>query len=157
MGSLVLLSTQNLPTHAVSGFGARKLAPLFIGPFTGTERHGSAYKLEHPSDMRLHPTFYVGRLKPYVQPESSSRDDSSKTTRGAPSPSPQASSPSRGDGEYIPSPQHGCLRRSERHRPHKSSARAAVASIQQTQQPERPKEPPCDYGAPEGYGQPGVI
>ncbi|OWY95076.1 hypothetical protein PHMEG_00035024 [Phytophthora megakarya] len=29
------------------------------GPFTVTERHGSAYTLELPSDMRLHPTFYV--------------------------------------------------------------------------------------------------
>ncbi|OWY95595.1 hypothetical protein PHMEG_00034361 [Phytophthora megakarya] len=34
-----------------------KLAPRFIGPFTVTERHGSAYTLELPPDMRLHPTF----------------------------------------------------------------------------------------------------
>ncbi|OWY96100.1 LOW QUALITY PROTEIN: hypothetical protein PHMEG_00033724, partial [Phytophthora megakarya] len=60
VGSLVLLSTQNLRTHAVSGFGASLLAPLFIGPLTVGERHGSAYALELPSDMRLHPTFYVG-------------------------------------------------------------------------------------------------
>ncbi|KAG3186663.1 hypothetical protein PC128_g12880 [Phytophthora cactorum] len=32
-GSLVLLATQNLPRHAVSDFGASKLAPRFIGPF----------------------------------------------------------------------------------------------------------------------------
>ncbi|OWY92683.1 hypothetical protein PHMEG_00038209, partial [Phytophthora megakarya] len=62
---IVLLSTQNLPTHATSGFGTSKLAPRFIGPFTVTERHGSAYMLELHSDMRLRPTFYVGRLKPY--------------------------------------------------------------------------------------------
>ncbi|OWZ07934.1 reverse transcriptase, partial [Phytophthora megakarya] len=58
IGPLVLLATQNLPTHAVSGFGASKLAPRFIGPFMVTKRHGNAYRLELPSDMRLHPTFY---------------------------------------------------------------------------------------------------
>ncbi|OWZ01321.1 Pol Polyprotein [Phytophthora megakarya] len=121
MGSLVLLSTQNLPTHAVSGFGASLLALRFIGPFTVTERHGSAYTLELPSDMRLHPTFYVGRLKPYVQPESSSRDDSPTTTRGASSASPQAASPSLGEAEPVPTPQHGCLRWSERLRPRRPS------------------------------------
>ncbi|OWZ13596.1 LOW QUALITY PROTEIN: hypothetical protein PHMEG_00013057 [Phytophthora megakarya] len=108
IGSLVLLSTQNLPAHAVSGFGASKLAPRFTGPFTVTERHGSAYTLELPTDMRLHPTFYVGRLKPYVQPESSYRDDSPTTTRGASSASHQASSPSPGEGERVPTTQHRC-------------------------------------------------
>ncbi|OWY93422.1 Pol Polyprotein [Phytophthora megakarya] len=107
VGSLVLLSTQNLPTHAVSGFGASKLVPHFIGPFSVAERHGSAYTLELPSNMRLHPTFYVGRLKPYLQPESSSRDDSPTTTRGATSASPQASSPPPGEDELVPTPQHG--------------------------------------------------
>ncbi|KAG2959058.1 hypothetical protein PC119_g26825 [Phytophthora cactorum] len=60
-GSLVLLATQNLSRHAVSDFGASKLAPRFIGPFTVLERHGNAYTLNIPSSMRLHPTFYVGR------------------------------------------------------------------------------------------------
>ncbi|KAG2793875.1 hypothetical protein PC112_g23267 [Phytophthora cactorum] len=63
-GSLVLLATQNLPRHAVSDFGASKLASRFTGPFTVLERHGNAYTLDIPSSMRLHPTFYVGRLKP---------------------------------------------------------------------------------------------
>ncbi|KAG2796764.1 hypothetical protein PC111_g21581 [Phytophthora cactorum] len=63
-GSLVLLATQNLPRHAVSDFGASKFAPRFIGPFAVLERHGNAYTLDIPSSMRLHPTFYVGRLKP---------------------------------------------------------------------------------------------
>ncbi|OWY90980.1 hypothetical protein PHMEG_00040631 [Phytophthora megakarya] len=57
----------NTSGGAVSGFGASKFAPRFIGPFTVAERHGSAYTLELPSDMRIHLTFYVGRLKPYVQ------------------------------------------------------------------------------------------
>ncbi|KAG3066538.1 hypothetical protein PC122_g17755 [Phytophthora cactorum] len=79
-GSLVLLATQNLPRYAVSDFGASKLAPRFTGPFTMLERHGNAYTLDMPSSMRLHPTFYVGRLKPYTQHEPSNLDGSQRTT-----------------------------------------------------------------------------
>ncbi|GMF63512.1 unnamed protein product [Phytophthora fragariaefolia] len=67
VGSLVLLATQNLAKHAVSDFGASKLAPRFIGPFTVLAKHGNLYTLDMPPSMRLHPTFYVGRLKPYAQ------------------------------------------------------------------------------------------
>ncbi|GMF82182.1 unnamed protein product [Phytophthora fragariaefolia] len=79
VGSLVLLATQNLAKHAVSDFGASKLAPRFIGPFTMLAKHGNAYMLDIPSSMRLHPTFYVGRLKPYAQHESPSLGDSAPT------------------------------------------------------------------------------
>ncbi|GMF60129.1 unnamed protein product [Phytophthora fragariaefolia] len=79
VGSLVLLATQNLAKHAVSDFGASKLAPRFIGPFTVLAKHGNAYTLDIPSSMRLHPTFYVGRLKPYAQHESPSLGDSAPT------------------------------------------------------------------------------
>ncbi|KAG4037481.1 hypothetical protein PC123_g26955 [Phytophthora cactorum] len=74
-GSLVLLATQNLPRDA------SKLAPRFIGPFTVLERHGNAYTLDIPSSMRFHPTFYVGRLKPYTQHEPSNLDGSQRTTK----------------------------------------------------------------------------
>ncbi|KAG3126964.1 hypothetical protein PI126_g22088 [Phytophthora idaei] len=80
-GSLVLLATQNLPRHAVSDFGASKLAPRFTGPFTVLERHGNAYTLDIPSSMRLHPTFYVGRLKPYTQHEPPNLDGSQRKTK----------------------------------------------------------------------------
>ncbi|KAG2922650.1 hypothetical protein PC119_g16056 [Phytophthora cactorum] len=79
--SLVLLATQNLPRHAVSNFGASKLAPRFIGPLTKHERHGNAYTLDIPSSMRLHPTFYVGWLKPYTQHEPPNLDGSQKTMK----------------------------------------------------------------------------
>ncbi|POM80344.1 Pol protein [Phytophthora palmivora] len=59
-GSLVLLATQNLLTHATSAFGTSKLAPRFIGPHTVLERHGNAYTLDLPSNMRFHPAFFVG-------------------------------------------------------------------------------------------------
>ncbi|OWZ00442.1 hypothetical protein PHMEG_00028362 [Phytophthora megakarya] len=106
--------------------------------------------------MRLHPTFYVGRLKPYVHPESSSRDDSPTTLRGATSASPQASSPSLGEGELVSTPQHGYLRWYERLRPRKPSASSAAASAQRAEQHERSQEPPRERGATEGCGQPGV-
>ncbi|KAG2807017.1 hypothetical protein PC113_g24080 [Phytophthora cactorum] len=80
-GSLVLLATQNLPRHVVSDFGASKLAPRFIVPFTVLERHGNAYTLDIPSNMRLHPTFYVGQLKPYTQHEPPNLDDSQRMTK----------------------------------------------------------------------------
>ncbi|KAG3179880.1 hypothetical protein C6341_g7219 [Phytophthora cactorum] len=57
------------------------LAPRFIGPFTVLERHGNAYTLDIPSSMRLHPTFYVGRLKPYTQHEPPNLDGSQRTTK----------------------------------------------------------------------------
>ncbi|OWZ10237.1 hypothetical protein PHMEG_00016945 [Phytophthora megakarya] len=147
IGSLVLLSTENLPTHAVSSFGASKLAPPFIGPFTVTERHGSAYTLELPSDMRLYPTFYVGRLKPYVQPESSSRDDSPTTTRSASSASPQA---------FHLLPEKANLFRHLNTDPRRSSASSAIVSTQRSQKPEPSQEPPRGRGAPEARGHPGV-
>ncbi len=62
---LVLLSTKNLPEHAVSCLGSSKLLPRFVGPFKVLHRQGEAYTLDLPSAMRTHPTFYVGRLRPY--------------------------------------------------------------------------------------------
>ncbi|GMF53042.1 unnamed protein product [Phytophthora fragariaefolia] len=79
VGSLILLATQNLAKHAVSDFGASKLTPRFIGPFTVLAKHGNAYTLDIQSSMRLHPTFYVGRLKPYAQHESPSLGDLAPT------------------------------------------------------------------------------
>ncbi|GMF48734.1 unnamed protein product [Phytophthora fragariaefolia] len=79
VGSLVLLATQNLDKHAVSDFGASKLAPPFIEPFPVLAKHGNAYTLDIPSSMRLHPTFYVGRLKPYAQHGSPTLGDSAPT------------------------------------------------------------------------------
>ncbi|OWZ18160.1 hypothetical protein PHMEG_0007800 [Phytophthora megakarya] len=86
--------------------------------------------------MRLHPTFYVGRFRPYVHPESSSRDDTT-TTRGPSSASPQAASPSTGKGELVPTPQPGCLRWSERLRSRRPSAKTAPVSGQPSEKPER--------------------
>jgi transposase InsO family protein len=65
VGSLVLLNTSGLPAHSVSNLGSNKLLPRFIGPFKVLKRIAEAYTLDIPSKMKLHPTFYVGRLKSY--------------------------------------------------------------------------------------------
>ncbi|GMF58274.1 unnamed protein product [Phytophthora fragariaefolia] len=65
-GDRVLLSTDGIQGSAVTNLGANKLAPRFIGPFKILKVIGDAYTLDIPTSIRLHPTFYVGRLKPYV-------------------------------------------------------------------------------------------
>ena len=66
VGDKVLLSTKNLPAHAITNLGSNKLLPRYIGPFKIIEQiNPSSYRLGLPRRMRTHPTFYVGRLKPY--------------------------------------------------------------------------------------------
>ncbi|KAE9179446.1 hypothetical protein PF002_g27810 [Phytophthora fragariae] len=65
-GERVLLSTDGIQGTAVTNLGANKPAPRFIGPFKVLKVIGDAYTLDIPTAMRLHPTFYVGRLEPYV-------------------------------------------------------------------------------------------
>jgi hypothetical protein len=87
INDLVLLATANLPTHALSNMQSRKLLDRFIGPFRVLSRHGDAYTIDIPKAMRLHPTFYVGRLKRYrrsmekeITPLSSSDHSSDQST-----------------------------------------------------------------------------
>ncbi|OWZ13727.1 hypothetical protein PHMEG_00012903 [Phytophthora megakarya] len=49
----------------VTNVGANKLAPRFIGPFKILKVLGDAYTLLLPTVLRLHPTFYAGRLRRY--------------------------------------------------------------------------------------------
>uniref|UniRef100_A0AAV1TTA0 Chromo domain-containing protein n=1 Tax=Peronospora matthiolae TaxID=2874970 RepID=A0AAV1TTA0_9STRA len=72
-GDLVLLSTVNLPKNAVTKVGSSKLLPRYIGTIRVLRRMGNAYTIELPRKMRTHPTFYVGRLRPYYQYEPVSR------------------------------------------------------------------------------------
>ncbi|KAF1318124.1 Pol protein, partial [Globisporangium splendens] len=81
INDLVLLSTANLPEHAVSNLGSSKLLPRFIGPFKVVKCNGDAYTLDIPTRMRLHPTFYVGRLKPYLPSGSADPTRSSANDR----------------------------------------------------------------------------
>ena len=76
VNDLVLLLTVNLPKRVVTNVGSNKLLPKFIGPFRVLHRRGNAYTIELPRKMRTHPTFYVGRLRPYHQFAVSSADES---------------------------------------------------------------------------------
>ncbi|KAE9163869.1 hypothetical protein PF005_g30264 [Phytophthora fragariae] len=64
-GDQVLLSTDGIRSSVVTNLGASKLAPRFIGPFRVMKVNREAYTLDIPTSLRLHPTFYVGRLKKY--------------------------------------------------------------------------------------------
>ncbi|KAE9002339.1 hypothetical protein PF011_g13359 [Phytophthora fragariae] len=64
-GDQSLLSTDGIRSSTVTNLGASKLAPRFIGPFRVLKVNGEAYTLDIPTSLRLHPTFYVGRLKKY--------------------------------------------------------------------------------------------
>ncbi|KAG3118376.1 hypothetical protein PI125_g2944 [Phytophthora idaei] len=64
-GERALLSTTGIRDSAATNLGASKLVPRFIGPFTVRKVIGDAYTLDIPTSLRLHPTFYVGRLKRY--------------------------------------------------------------------------------------------
>ncbi|KAG3231699.1 hypothetical protein PI124_g23207 [Phytophthora idaei] len=154
-GSLVLLATRNLLRHAVPDFGASKLAPRFIGPFTVLERHGNAYTLDIPSSMRLHPTFYVGRLKPYTQHEPSNLDGSQRTTKRR---KPPYRGRQHGRGAARPAFQVplGCSTRSEQPARPAPSDSAAPATAERT--PRSGSVPERLHGRVEhgSHGQSGV-
>lgn len=60
----VLLSTENLRERMV---GAPKLMERFIGPFAVKRVISpTAYELDLPSSMRVHPVFHVHLLRPYI-------------------------------------------------------------------------------------------
>ena len=62
VGDKVWLSSRNIP---VQGLGARKLYPLWIGPFPVTAKVGQvSYQLQIPEHYKLHNTFHVELLKP---------------------------------------------------------------------------------------------
>jgi len=64
VGTEVLLSTKNIQWKHP---GARKLLPLWIGPFEIVQKVGKvAYKLELPSELKIHNVFHVSLLKRFV-------------------------------------------------------------------------------------------
>ncbi|GMF35168.1 unnamed protein product [Phytophthora fragariaefolia] len=75
VGDLVLLDSRNLPLDTVSSVKSNKLKHRFVGPFAVLGRHGNAYTIDLPKSMKTHPTFYVGRLKRYHDPQGQSAPD----------------------------------------------------------------------------------
>lgn len=66
VGDKVLLSTVGIHAPSVRNLGAHKMAPRCIGPFTVLRTHDNVYVFAIPTTMRLHPTFYVVRVKRYL-------------------------------------------------------------------------------------------
>jgi len=66
IGDRVLLSMRNINTPIDKRRPTRKLIPKFIGPYTVIDIISpTAYKLELPSTLRIHPVFHVSLLKQY--------------------------------------------------------------------------------------------
>ena len=63
VGDKVWLSSKNIPVKG--DIGARKLYPLWIGPFPVTAKVGQvSYQLQIPEHYKMHNTFHVQLLKP---------------------------------------------------------------------------------------------
>uniref|UniRef100_A0AAV1SYG1 Tf2-1-like SH3-like domain-containing protein n=1 Tax=Peronospora matthiolae TaxID=2874970 RepID=A0AAV1SYG1_9STRA len=133
-GDLVLLSTVNLPKHAVTNVGSSKLLPKYIGLFRVLRRMGNAYTIEMPCKIHTHPTFCVGRLRPYYQYELVSRCE--EHLRGR-EPRPPSSGPvsTSQSGRLVKRPVHAVQRcldelQPARHEDNESNVRSQVARTQ---------------------------
>ena len=66
VGDKVLLSTENLRSVASLMVGAPKFLPKYIGPYAVKRViSATAYELDLPDTLRVHPVFHVHLLKPY--------------------------------------------------------------------------------------------
>ncbi|GMF54553.1 unnamed protein product [Phytophthora fragariaefolia] len=101
VGDRVLLSTAGIQPALVTYLGASKLMPRYIGPFKILKVMGDAYMLQLPTALRLHPTFYVGRLGRYHPAAILSDADAPTVQRPDPGPS-AASGPQRSTARDEP-------------------------------------------------------
>ena len=75
IGDKVLLSTQNICSSVDKGRPAKKFNPKYIGPYKiAAEISKTAYKLELPTNLKIHPVFHVSLLKPYKESDEFERE-----------------------------------------------------------------------------------
>ena len=72
VGDEVLLATKTFPVVVAAG-GSSKLGPLYCGPFEVVEKYRTAYKLNLPPHMKMHPVFHVSQLKLHRRPTDAAR------------------------------------------------------------------------------------
>ena len=91
-GDQVLLSLRNINNPVDRNRPTRKLTPRFAGPFAIIKVISeTAYKLDLPATMKIHPVFHMSLIKPY-QP--------SPEEFGRPSPPPAIIVPETNQEEY---------------------------------------------------------
>jgi ''chromo'' (CHRromatin Organisation MOdifier) domain./Integrase core domain. len=70
IGDKVLLSAQHINNPVDRQRPTRKLTPRYLGPYTiSTIISSTAYKLDLPATLRIHPVFHVSLLKEYKETE----------------------------------------------------------------------------------------
>jgi hypothetical protein len=98
VGDRVWLSNRNFrPEHG----RARKLEPLYFGPYEVMEMHGSnAARLRMPDDCRLHPVFNLDLLRKFVDGRSEFPERPVRDYRPGPVPEEDAQAGGPGEPEY---------------------------------------------------------
>jgi hypothetical protein len=70
IGDKVLLSAQHINNPVDRNRPTRKLTPRYLGPYTiSAIISPTAYKLDLPATLRIHPVFHVSKLKLYKESE----------------------------------------------------------------------------------------
>ena len=67
VGDLVLLNTEHIDLSNIPDSSIKKLQDRFVGPFSIVKIISkTTYKLELPSNWKLHPVFHISKLKKHI-------------------------------------------------------------------------------------------